>query len=49
MLTVVQALMAYVLSGDRAVLERVQFRPGLVEADAPLAAFMRQVNAMPKF
>jgi phenylpropionate dioxygenase-like ring-hydroxylating dioxygenase large terminal subunit len=49
MLTVVQALMAYVLSGDRAVLERVQFRPGLVEADAPLAAFIRQVNAMPSF
>lgn len=49
MLTVVQALMAYVLSGDRAVLERLQFRPGLVAADEPLAAFMRQVNAMPTF
>ncbi|HEV8254340.1 MAG TPA: Rieske (2Fe-2S) protein [Vicinamibacteria bacterium] len=44
---VVQVLMAYVLSGDRHVLERVQFHPCLVAADAPLAAFIRRVNAMP--
>jgi phenylpropionate dioxygenase-like ring-hydroxylating dioxygenase large terminal subunit len=44
-----QVVMAYVLSGDRGVLEGLQFRSGLVGADAPLAAFMRQVNAMPRF
>jgi hypothetical protein len=48
-LAVVQALLGYVLSGDRSVLEGLQFRDGLVEADAPLAAFMRQVNAMPTY
>ena len=45
----VPLLMAYVLSGDRAVLETVQFQRGLVEADAPLAAFIRQVDALPRF
>ena len=49
MLAVEQVLMAYVLSGDRAVLEGVRFRGGLVEADAPLATFIRQVNALPRF
>jgi aminopyrrolnitrin oxygenase len=46
---VVQLLMAHVLSNDRHVLERVQFRPSLVAADAPLAAFIRRVNATPVF
>jgi phenylpropionate dioxygenase-like ring-hydroxylating dioxygenase large terminal subunit len=45
---VVQVLMAWVLSGDRSVLEGLRFRPGLVATDAPLAAFMRQVNALPR-
>ena len=40
-MALVQILMGYVLSGDRHVLERVQFRPALVAADAPLAAFIR--------
>jgi phenylpropionate dioxygenase-like ring-hydroxylating dioxygenase large terminal subunit len=44
---VVQVLMAYVLSGDRHVLERIQFHPCLVAADAPLAAFIRLVNGLP--
>lgn len=48
-LVIVQLLMAYVLSNDRDVLERVQFRRGLVAADAPLAAFIRRVDAMPVF
>ncbi len=48
LIAVVQVLMAWVLSGDRSVLEGVRFRPGLVATDAPLAAFMRQVNALPR-
>jgi phenylpropionate dioxygenase-like ring-hydroxylating dioxygenase large terminal subunit len=40
-------VMAHILTRDREVLDTLAFRPNLVAADAPLAAFMRQVNAMP--
>jgi phenylpropionate dioxygenase-like ring-hydroxylating dioxygenase large terminal subunit len=46
-LAVARLVMAYILARDREVLDTVSFRPNLVAADAPLAAFMRQVNALP--
>jgi phenylpropionate dioxygenase-like ring-hydroxylating dioxygenase large terminal subunit len=47
MLAIARLVMAYLLQRDRDVLEAVDFQPHLVPADAPLAAFMRQVEAMP--
>ncbi len=44
-----KALMAYILIGDRKILEGIRFWPHLVETDAPLARFIRQVNRLPVF
>ena len=40
---------AYLLIGDRKILDHLRFQPHLVEADAPLAMFIRQVNRMAVF
>lgn len=48
-LAVAGPLMAYILTGDRELLDRLRFRPNLVESDAGLAAFMRQVERLPVF
>jgi phenylpropionate dioxygenase-like ring-hydroxylating dioxygenase large terminal subunit len=47
LLAVARVVMGFILSRDRDVLDGVLFRPNLVPADAPLATFIRQVNAMP--
>ena len=41
--------MGYILVKDREFLDTLEFRMNLVAADAPLAAFIRQVNLMPVF
>jgi phenylpropionate dioxygenase-like ring-hydroxylating dioxygenase large terminal subunit len=42
-------IMGYILVKDRKLLDTLNFRTNLVSADAPLAAFIRQVNAMAVF
>ncbi|MGH7774866.1 MAG: Rieske 2Fe-2S domain-containing protein [Candidatus Binatia bacterium] len=42
-------IMGYILVKDRQLLDTLQFRTNLVKADAPLAAFIRQVNKMETF
>ncbi|TPW18577.1 MAG: hypothetical protein FD126_3395, partial [Elusimicrobia bacterium] len=39
--------MAHILSGDREVLDRIDFRPAFAPADAALAAFAAQAEALP--
>lgn len=39
--------MAHILSGDREVLDRIDFRPNFAPADAALAAFAAQAEALP--
>lgn len=39
--------MAHILSGDREVLDRIDFRPDFAPADAALAAFAAQAEALP--
>lgn len=45
----VKLIMARITAGDRKMLESLRFQPNLIAADAPLAVFIRQVNAMPVF
>ncbi|MBI3299076.1 MAG: Rieske 2Fe-2S domain-containing protein [Elusimicrobia bacterium] len=40
-------VMAHILGGDRAVLDRLEFRPGFAPADAALAAFADQAERLP--
>lgn len=40
-------VMAHILGGDRAVLDRLEFRPGFAPADAALAAFAAQAERLP--
>jgi phenylpropionate dioxygenase-like ring-hydroxylating dioxygenase large terminal subunit len=42
-------IMGYILVKDRQLLDTLNFRANLVSSDAPLAAFIRQVNAMAVF
>ncbi|MGH7845672.1 MAG: hypothetical protein ACREQW_10955, partial [Candidatus Binatia bacterium] len=42
-------VMAYILIRDRELLDELDFRGNLVKSDAPLAAFIRQVNRMEVF
>jgi phenylpropionate dioxygenase-like ring-hydroxylating dioxygenase large terminal subunit len=42
-------IMGYILIKDRKLLEDLEFRGNLVRSDAPLAAFIRQVNRMEVF
>jgi phenylpropionate dioxygenase-like ring-hydroxylating dioxygenase large terminal subunit len=42
-------IMGYILIKDRLLLDELEFRGNLVRSDAPLAAFMRQVNRMKVF
>lgn len=42
-------IMGYILIKDRQLLDTLQFRTNPVQADAPLAAFIRQVNKMAVF
>lgn len=46
-LAVSSLVMAYILARDRDVLDTLSFRPNLAASDAPLATFIRQVNALP--
>lgn len=48
-LAAVQLATAILLYEDRTILDSIRFDPHLVPADAGLAAFMQQVNAMPTF
>jgi hypothetical protein len=48
-LAVALAVLARVLRGDRGVLDRLRFRPGLVPEDRALAALIRQVERTPVF
>ena len=48
-LAAVQLAVAILLFEDRSILDTIRFDPHLVPADAGLAAFMQQVNAMPTF
>lgn len=45
----VQLAVAILLIEDRTILDTLKFHPNLIDADAGLAAFMQQVNAMPVF
>lgn len=49
LLAAVQLTTAVLLYEDRTILDSIRFDPHLVPADAGLAAFMQQVNAMPTF
>jgi phenylpropionate dioxygenase-like ring-hydroxylating dioxygenase large terminal subunit len=49
LLFVGKLVMAYILIKDRELLDDLDFRDNLVESDAPLAAFIRQVNRMEVF
>lgn len=49
LLSALKLIMGYILVKDRALLDTLEFRMNLVEADAPLAVFIRQVNLMPVF
>lgn len=42
-------IMGYILVKDRELLDTLQFRTNMVKADAPLGAFIRQVNRMEAF
>jgi phenylpropionate dioxygenase-like ring-hydroxylating dioxygenase large terminal subunit len=42
-------IMGYILVKDRELLDTLKFQANLVSADAPLAAFIRQVNKMEAF
>lgn len=42
-------VMGFILGGDREILDGLRFRQNLTSADAPLAAFIRQVEGMPVF
>lgn len=46
---VVKLIMGYILRRDRALLDTFNFRANFVHADAPLVAFIEQVNKMPTF
>ena len=48
-LLITAAVMGRVLHGDREVLDRLRFRPGLAPEDCALAAVIRQVDRMPVF
>lgn len=47
LLPLVLLVLARIVTGDRELLDRLDFRPNLTSSDWPLAAFIRQVNAMP--
>lgn len=49
LLSALKLIMGYILVKDRELLDTLEFRMNLVEADAPLEAFIRQVNLMPVF
>lgn len=49
LLPALKIIMGHILSKDRALLDTLKFRTNLTRADAPLASFIRQVNAMPVF
>jgi hypothetical protein len=49
LLAALKIIMSFILVKDRELLDTLEFRMNLVEADAPLAAFIRQVNLMPVF
>jgi nitrite reductase/ring-hydroxylating ferredoxin subunit len=48
-LAAAKLLMARILVGDRRVLDSIEFQPHFLDADAPLARFVRQVGAMKTF
>jgi phenylpropionate dioxygenase-like ring-hydroxylating dioxygenase large terminal subunit len=49
MAAAVKLIMGYILVEDRKIFDTIQFQPHLVAADAPLAAFIQQVNQMTVF
>jgi hypothetical protein len=48
-LPLARLVLGFILSRDRDVLDTLDFRGNLVASDAPLAAFIRQTNALPVF
>lgn len=48
-LSVAVAIMIYLVRDDVRTLQGIAFRPRLIEADAALRAYLRQVNRMPTF
>ncbi|HWP57526.1 MAG TPA: Rieske 2Fe-2S domain-containing protein [Candidatus Acidoferrales bacterium] len=49
LLAIASLVMGHILVRDRKLLEEVDFRANLVESDAPLGAFIRQINKMEVF